>query len=316
MYFETLSAVGPAGSVQFLHVESEDRRVIVQVLARIIRVSMIDDLANGQSVGMAVEFMPSSAEGRSNLERLVRHVIENGLRKEELIDHSFQVQVAGAHQSERTTLQKLNVQKLVLETDWQAAIGDHLQLQIAASPAYGGSLPLDGIVDSVEPVDAGFRVEVRVTGVRVPAEIAKPNTIHVFTDLVAQSVEDFALPSPEHLSGLLSRIKPPTLLGLMEMERLSGELRFINESQQEICLYVRDGRPLDAEGDASLGSTPRELLAALFSWPEGQFNFSLGAVTRDDKLDASMTSLILDLAKEEDEATQGIIPPSDGEDFF
>src|SRR5690606_23136127 len=105
--------------------------------------------------------------------------------------------------------------------------------------------------------------EVRVTGTQVLPPSTEPDRVQVFTDFISETTEDFTLPAPEHLSGLLSRIKPPALMGLMEMERLSGELRFSNERQQEVCVYVREGRPVDAEGDSSLGRTPRELIAAL-----------------------------------------------------
>lgn len=316
MYFETPSKVGPSGSVQFLHIESEDRRVIVQVLARIIRVSLIDDVVHGSSVGLAIEFMPSSAEGRNNLQRLVRHVVEHGLRREENIDHAFQVQLSGAHQSERTTLQHLNVQRLVLETDWRASVGDQLQFQIRGTGEGHSSVPLVGQVTAVDPVDKGYRVEVRVTGTQLAPPSADPDRVQAFTDLVSEAADDFALPAPEHLSGLLSRIKPPALMGLMEMERLSGELRFSNEREQEVYLYVRDGRPVDATGDSSVGRSPRELIAALLGWTDGHFHFALDAIDREDTLATTMTSLLLDLAREHDEARNGIDNPADDGDFF
>ncbi len=316
MYFETVSEVGPSGSVQFLHLESEDRRVIVQVLARIIRVTNIDDLVHGRSIGLALEFMPATQEGRKSLERLVRHVVECGLRQEGVVDHAFDVQLSGEHQTDRTTLQHLSVQKLVLETDWRAQVGDQLQFQISGSASRGGTLPLDGLVTAVNPAEEGYRVEVRVTGLSQPRGEAQPQNLSVFTELIAHSSDDFELPAPEHLSGVLSRIKPPTLLGLMELERFSGELRFSNEQRQEVCLYVRDGRPVDALGDPKLGSSPRELIAAMMSWTEGQFNFSLESVEREDRLGTSMTSLVLDLAREEDEASQEIDMRPEGGDFF
>ncbi len=330
MYFETMDAVGPAGSVQFLHIESEDHRVVVQVLARIIRTSDIDDIVLGKRVGLALEFMPSSAEGRSGLERLVRHVVELGLRDESSIEHRFDIDVSGAHQCDRTSLQHLSVQKLTLETDWRADVGDPMLLEIRSPRSGAQSFPLQGQVTSVNPAEEGYRVEVRITGLsEAPVEDTVPSAglngaelekeVHLFTDLITQPIDDFSLPAPQHLSGLLSRISLPTILGLIEMERMSGELRFNAYEQNELVLFVQDGRPLDMVDVSGNHATPRDLLTRLMSWDDGEFQFVVEDVEREDRFSTSMTSLILDLARAEDEATQDTAIDIDleaGDDFF
>ncbi len=327
MYFETEESIGPAGSVQFLHIESEDHRVVVQVLARIIRTSNITDIVTGDSVGLAMEFMPSSAEGRTGLERLVRHVVELGLRHESTIDHRFDVDVSGTHQSDRTSLQHLSVQKLTLETDWRANVGESMLLQIRSPHAGARMVPLQGQVTSVNPAEEGFRVEVRITGL-VDQEIdehTEPSVSHppeldqevsVFTDLLTQPVEDFHLPAPQHLSGQLSRIKLPTILGLIEMERMSGELRFNAYEENELVLYVDAGRPVDMVDVSKASTSPRELLTRLMGWAEGEFQFVVEEVQREDRFGTSMTSLILDLARAEDEATQDVDIDISESDYF
>tara|TARA_R110002096_G_scaffold436021_1_gene665172 strand:- start:21302 stop:22402 length:1101 start_codon:yes stop_codon:yes gene_type:complete len=326
MYFEVPDSIGPAGSVQFLHLESEDHRVIVQVLARIIRTSSISDIVTGESVGLAMEFMPASSEGRTGLERLVRHVVELGLRHESHIDHRFDVDVSGVHHGDRTSLQHLSVKKLTLETDWRANVGDSMLLQIRSPHAGAQSVPLQGQVTSVDPAEDGYRVEVRITGlseveetvpqIAIPAE-KRDKEVSMFTDLITHPVEDFHLPAPQHLSGLLSRIKLPTILGLMEMERMSGELRFNAYEKSELVLYVCAGKPVDMIDVSDNSKAPRDLLSQLMGWNEGEFHFVVEEIDREDRLGTSMTSLILDLARAEDEATQDIdINISESADFF
>ncbi|MCP4444658.1 MAG: DUF4388 domain-containing protein [Myxococcales bacterium] len=327
MYFETLESIGPAGSVQFLHIESEDHRVVVQVLARIIRTSAISDIIDGEKVGLAMEFMPSSSRGRTSLERLVRHVVELGLRHKTSVDHHFDVDVSGSRQGDRTSLQHLSVQKLTLETDWRANVGDPMVLQIRSPHEGTQSFPLLGQVTSVDPAEEGYRVEVRITGLSAAAvEETVPNAtmgsleldeeVDMLTDLLTHPMEDFALPAPEHLSGMLSRIKLPTILGLMEMERMSGELRFNAYGQNELVLYIADGRPVDLVDVKSEGTSPRELLGRLMGWSDGEFHFFVEEVKREDRFGTSMTSLVLDLARAEDEAAHDTDITESETDFF
>jgi len=328
IYFETSQSVGPAGSVQFLHIESEDHRVVVQVLARIIRTSAISDIISGESVGLAMEFLPSSSDGRQGLERLVRHVVELGLRHQTQVDHRFDADIRGVHTSDRTSVQRLSVQRLTLETDWRASVGDPIELQIHSPSGGAQSFPLQGQVTAVNPAEEGFRVDVRITGhsdaardrgvsgsTRLGTDTGE-NEVNFFTDLITEPVEDFSLPAPEHLSGLLSRIRLPTILGLMEMERMSGELRFLGEANRELVLYLKTGRPVDLVNLTGVPESPKQLLAELMRWPEGTFNFVVEEVDRQDNFGTTITSLILDLAREEDEATHEVEITEPGTDFF
>lgn len=302
MYFEIATAAGPAGSVQFLHIESEDHRVVVQVLARIIRATEIDDVVTGKRVGLAVEFMPTSQDGRRNLERLVRHVVELGLRQEEAVEHGFDVEVV-EHPTERTTLQRLSVQRLVLETDWQARVGDQLQFQINAARSPGGQVPLDGQVTGVSTLEEGYRVEIRITGIGQQRDDMIESEVQAFADIISRPVDDFVLPERGDLSGLLSRIKLPTLLGLLEMEALSGELSFTTADHDDVVLFLSEGQLVDG-ARAEQQAPVRELLSSLMKRAEAEFHFVVGPMERQNLVGRSMTSLILDLAREEDESTR------------
>jgi hypothetical protein len=313
LYVESDHALGPTGSVQFLHLESEDHRVVVQVLARIIRVTQSDDLVHGQLVGTAIEFMPSSLEGRHHLERLVRHVVELGLAHDESVEHGFEVGVNG-HTTERTSLQRLSVQRVVLETEWQPQIGDRLRFDIRAQSA-NEAVPLEGQVTAVDPTEYGFRVAVRITGLASTRADTEPELVDpAVTGLIAGPFDDFVLPPRDSLAGELRRIKLPTLLGLFEMERMSGELLVSRVAGDACTLFVHEGRLVDVER-AGASAPARELLAEILEWDEGEFHFTVEDVQRDDRVGASITSLLLDLAREADEASADR-PVEDGDDII
>jgi hypothetical protein len=308
----------PAGSMQFLHLESEDRKVVVQVMARIIRVSDIDDLVRGKSVGLAVEFMPATQVGRQNLARLVRHVVELGLQ-----DDQSEVEVTGvgyrgtqnSHQSEsplgtsdRTTLDQLDVQRLTLETDWRAKVGDTMEVFIRRPNAIEGqsalSSALAGQVTSVNEIGDSFRVDVRVTGLAVNPILESGEISTTFAEMISESYQDFDLPSKDHLSGLLSRIQLPTLLSMIEMEKMTGALRVGSKKDEgeEIALFIREGRLIDATSSLQSNLSIRQLLAQVMTWSEGHFQFEVEVIEHDERLGSSLTELILDLAAADDAA--------------
>jgi hypothetical protein len=256
--------------------------------------------------------MPATQVGRQNITRLVRHVVELGIQQDETATDS----VAGVHSDEvldrepidRTILQQLGVHRLTLETDWRANVGDPVELRISRPEKVQGHAPrssaLSGQVTSVNPIADSYRVEIRVTDV---AHNVSHTDRQSFADAISEPYQDFSLPDKDHFSGLLSRIKLPTLLGLLEMEQMTGMLRFTGEEegdQEEISLFIRKGRLVDASSSQRSAKTIRELLAGLMSWPEGVFQFVVDAMDRDDKVGSSMTELILDLAAEADAAAR------------
>jgi len=121
----------------------------------------------------------------------------------------------------------------------------------------------------------------------------------LFRDLIAE-------PTPaeqvEHLQGLLSRIQLPSLLSLFELERLSGELK-LDRKGERARIFIRDGALVDIEIPRE-DRQPREALAALLGWEDGWFEFRVGSVDREDRVQTPTTALLLQLAREQDEAGQ------------
>jgi hypothetical protein len=110
-------------------------------------------------------------------------------------------------------------------------------------------------------------------------------------------------PKREHLSGLLARIRLPTLCALFDMERLTGELTLQRDGASAV-IYVRSGQLVDVEGGEA-GATPREQIGKLLGWEEGSFEFVVRPVDRPDRVGTSTTALLLDLAREDDERRAG-----------
>lgn len=134
------------------------------------------------------------------------------------------------------------------------------------------------------------------------APLGAPDEVsQVLDDLFAALIHPPAdtRPKREHLSGLLARIRLPTLCALFEMERLSGELT-LRSADGEATIFVRDGQLVDVDGGAA-DLSPRARIGALLAWEEGTFEFAVQPVERADRVGTSTTALLLDLAREDDE---------------
>lgn len=86
----------------------------------------------------------------------------------------------------------------------------------------------------------------------------------------------------QHLSGDLSRVHLKSLLLVLELEQLSGELS-ISGANQKALLYLRDGQVVDVRVGAG-GGVAREILRYLASWSDGRFEFTAKDVAREDRV--------------------------------
>ncbi len=110
-------------------------------------------------------------------------------------------------------------------------------------------------------------------------------------------------PKPRHLSGQLDRVRLPALFALFEMQKMTGVLvmhSFVHTAR----VFVRDGTIVDIEPRLSSEATARDAATRVFGWEVGSFDFEVGPVERDDKVGMSVTALLLDLAREHDEASR------------
>lgn len=175
------------------------------------------------------------------------------------------------------------------------------QTEIERPPRHGSSMTF-----------AAVRPELITSYAVKPAskpEVLQPPATEAGEDEVSRVLDDlFAAlihppadirPKREHLSGLLSRIRLPTLCALFDMERLSGELTLRRDTVKAV-IFIRNGQLVDAEGLPG-DLAPRAQISELLAWDDGSFEFDVCTVDRADRVETSTTALLLDLAREDDE---------------
>lgn len=120
----------------------------------------------------------------------------------------------------------------------------------------------------------------------------------LFATLIRPAEPEPVREPARELSGALSRVRLPTLCSLFEMERMSGTLS-LRRGDDAAVIFLREGRIVDVEPSPG---APRARIGELLAWTEGTFEFAAGDVTREDRVCTSTTALVLDLAREDDEA--------------
>jgi hypothetical protein len=88
------------------------------------------------------------------------------------------------------------------------------------------------------------------------------------------------------------------------MERLTGELKLTRQAphvEEGALIYIREGQLIDID-PLQPGLTPRVQLGRVLAWEDGTFEFAVLPVDRPYIIGVKTTALILDLAREADEA--------------
>jgi hypothetical protein len=324
IFFEIDLDAGPVGTVQWLHIASLDRTKIIHVMAHVVRVVSLSDVQR-EIRGVALEFMPESDDAAAKLCDLVKHILETPQRDGKVPQISPRMQARSAD-NRTADVSELSVKTLVIETDWSVPVGEPVRVEIIAR-GVKRPIRLEGQAVSVLPAVAGgpkrFRIAVRMKEElkgplkrfseheisidpaeleRAKAKIAAQNAAAASSpidQLLSAIIQPPAEP-PErkHLSGELSRIPFTTLCSLLELERLSGELT-IRRENDVVRLFVKDGRFVDVESSRKI--TPKDEVRRLLRVREGTFAFLVAPVSREDRVQTSMTNLLLTAATEEDE---------------
>lgn len=108
---------------------------------------------------------------------------------------------------------------------------------------------------------------------------------------------------PRHLSGQLDRVRLPALLTLFEMQRMTGIL-VMHSFVHTAHIFVKEGAVVDVEPRLASEPTARAAAARVLRWEVGSFEFEVGPVDREDRIEMSVTALLLDLARESDESSR------------
>jgi hypothetical protein len=305
LYVGIDEAVGSPGDVVWLSLASADKARSAQTMARVTRVMRQDDLHRGAAVvGAGFECLPQE-HPRQDVVDLVRHVtsLALGMCGGVDLDHDHAVRVSrGKAPSIVARLENLGRDRVVINLSAMLPPGEEVRLDIA-EPS-GGSIHVNGVVGASEPdfSESTVRYSV-VVRFRPPSNEDGgyvSRTVGALVDgLIAPVRVAGADERPRELSGQLSRVHLASVLALAELEGLDGIVTVANERSAG-RVYLSGGRIIDAEHDTP-GLHPRDVLAQLMSWNEGEFSFVSLPVRRTDRFEMGTHALLMELAREQDE---------------
>jgi hypothetical protein len=317
LYFALDHHIGDVGSVQRLVLRAEDDNAGVVVLARLVRVSSVEDLWKGRLItGAAFQFafaeesLPGGtstscaplSEAKS-IQRLLRKVVESSTQEDGVEITAVRGTVTSGE--EQTAVRDVSLRSMALETDYSLSEGETIRVEM---PAHGlhDRVAFDGLVVASEPMAVAdktrFRVVVRFG--QKPANDALPagqgESIDDAFNALLEVLTDAEHTRPtQHLAGQLSRISLSSVLTLCQIERVTGILR-LEHGTSVILAYLRDGELVDATIEGR-DVPPRVALREVLGWQDGTFAVAFEPVEREDRVGVSTTSLLLDLAREADE---------------
>lgn len=302
VYFETHRVVGDPGSVQWLYLSASEQGTPVEVMARVSRVVALEDARRERvPVGLALEFMPATADARAVLQALVRDVGTLQLEARGQLEEGEAV-ASGRVSSDSTVGDRpLGVREVSLDTDWSVEVGETLQIDLRLAHT-GRQGSFEGrVVDTAPLGDGRWRVTVGMTQELLSdrgdaGRVAGEGVV----DLLFSGI-DAAQPlsaEGEQLVGSLSRIKLTSLLSFFELERISGVLQLRRENE-EASVFIHAGQIVDVEPQSRRPAVAR--LGELLRWTEGTFEFHMGPVSRTDRVGRTTTALLLELAVAQDQ---------------
>jgi hypothetical protein len=319
IYFDTDRSIGEAGSVVRLSVATFEGARRLEVMGRVVREFRREDYWRGDQItGVALQFLFASPQQQKDMEQFVRTVVQlQATRARNLqLHYKFPAQIETREQAapERdAVIQFLTQEGMVMETAFPVTVGEAIEVQVQTRSTQR-SVRLAGEAINIEREehdDGSVRFVVQVRFAQpdaAPRPLVTPGRDvkavgYSIADALDALVSDTAVPqSPEdpfsgvrHMGGSLKEIALPSLLSFLELERRSGVLKLTRESEKAE-IYVASGQIVDVET-----IPPREALALLLEWPDGDFDLAFHDVVRPDKLGTSTTSLLLDLMREKDE---------------
>lgn len=303
LFVDANLAVDP-GAVHALKIRTRDKELRVEVPGRVVRVLKSDDLLEGTVIsGIAFEFLFYEAGKREEIAAMLLHVTRGELGSGEVeTGHAVTARLSKEDgSSEDARVDAVSLGGLSIETDWQLRKGEKIRVELPTPE--GGSVKVEGCaVRSRRSKSGTFRTRIELASQSLPDGVDR--SVHGVHDALTKVVEAAVAPTSEiaptrkeHLSGDLAMLGVPSLLSLAGIEQMTGVLR-VDGGAVEV--FLQAGRVMDAV-DGS-GAAPRAVLGALCRRDQGSFALTLEPVDRPDRLGASTTALLLDLAREQDEA--------------
>ncbi len=339
VYFETSADLGVVGTIHWLHLVSIDLERQVRVMAYVVRTAArgplrgaaFEFMPESDEAVAALQNFVKYALGLRSVLGIEPHIAPR--LDAEAAPNATPLGARGA------VVGKLSVRSMVLETSWAVSPGESLRVDIAA-PGMTRRIRLEGKAVRVAPNSSGdatnpssYTIEVEVqeeterplahssmsfakvtpppAGQAPPARRSSPveesivdESLRTLDDLLSSLImppgDDARRKRAHHLAGELSSVPLTTLVALFEMERMTGEL-VVRHGVEEARIFIDGGRLVDVEPLAP-DEAGRTRMRSILGWKEGSFEFDVHPVQREDRIGMSTTALLLDLAREDDEA--------------
>jgi len=287
LYIEMEHRIGIVGTLQWLQLTTSEKSMSLHVMVRVARMLDIEDLMRGRLQGVGLEFMPHDQETRQTLGRLIRTEIEEQLRCEMDVgvEHRCDVELdKKAGQREQATVHSLHVDRMLIDARSPLDVGEEIQFEIKPRAA-DTAVPFLGEVAKVTPRPAvkgqeRYRIEVRIIPHQAQEEpdadhsaLLKSSLDRLFDDLLAESPEPAAPLPRDHLFGSLDQVNMASLMALLEVESLTGEL-MLCQGEEVGRIQLKQGNIVDVEREGQSKVTPPQvILAELLAWQGGEFEF-------------------------------------------
>lgn len=307
MFVQGEAGGGGCGTVELLQIVVPRKSERIDVLGRVVRRMILEDLHRGTHVvGAAFEFLFTDDETRERVARLVHEVAEREIDSGRMvaIQHAFEAEVGGADkQSRDAVVYVLGMDRLQLETEGALPMGETLEC-VVRSPRSDREFRFRGrVVGSLPTGDAGrHRVELRFDDMDADVEPSGASIDDALGVLLEESIrpEDYEpRPGRGDMIGRTCYVPLPSLLTLAEMDAMTGVLTLTGKAGSG-AVYLRGGRIVDVEL-AGEPVEPRAALVEMIRWPGAEFRYVAGDVDRDDRVGAKTWVLLLELARRRDE---------------
>lgn len=311
LYIEGDSGAGGIGTVKHLRVGLPGVDRLTEVLGRVVRRVVVEDLCGTAVMGVAFEFLFTDDESRADVARMVESLADRERSEGDrsfAIQHAFEAEV-GRPSEERhdATVYVVGMDTLSLETAWPARPGEVIECVVRA-PLSNREFTFTGRVVGSEPVGDNndrYRVDIRFASDTAPEQpvVSGASIDDAINVLLEESIRprDYSRLADANadMRGNTTHVPLHSLLTLAEMERLTGVLTLEIDGGAG-TVFLRDGRVVDVE--LSTGAhDPRDALNTLMEWSNAEFEYTSGDVDRPDRLDAKTWVLLLELAKQRDE---------------
>jgi hypothetical protein len=312
MLLRTSRDAGAPGAVRMLRLVTAELVGSIEIMAHVIRVIAYDDVVLGRVIEATVfEFLAHGDKHRREFEDFLRQVVEAEFSSapSASVNYHFPARIPARMVWPAALLRGDRCLSGMVITDCAVEAGARVQVEIEL-PSSSRALRLSGRAVGSRPVKGAGEDErhcVQVSfgdGGELRDEAAEDFGDDVNT-LVSEELSSEGSSRQNqgvHLSGTLSEVGMPGLLGFFELERASGVLRLERDSSTA-AVFVREGCILDVESEPA-GPSAIDALADLLAWPDGAFEFTFQSVDRADAIGRSTTALLMECAQRSDESSR------------